>query len=96
MEALVKPLLKRANLDLIEKNYHPVSNLQFTGILIERAVTQQMTVHIKDQNLIESLQLIYRENNSPETALLKIKSEKLQVMDPTSYVFVSSRPMKCL
>ena len=28
-EALVKPLLKKANLDLVAKNYRPVSNLVF-------------------------------------------------------------------
>ena len=36
--ALVRPLLKKINLDLIKKNYRPVSNLQFIGKLIERAV----------------------------------------------------------
>ena len=36
--ALVRPLLKKINLDLVEKNYRPVSNLQYIGKLIERAV----------------------------------------------------------
>ena len=34
-KALVKPQLNKINLDLIEKNYRPVSNLQFVGKLIE-------------------------------------------------------------
>ena len=31
--ALVRPLLKKINLDLVEKNYRPVSNLQYIGKL---------------------------------------------------------------
>ena len=38
-EALVKTLLKKANLELIDKNYRPVSNLKFMGKTIEHAVT---------------------------------------------------------
>ena len=45
-QALVKPLLKRVNLDLVNKNYHPVSNLEFVRKIIERAVTDQLTHHI--------------------------------------------------
>ena len=36
--ALVKPLLKKATLDLIKKNYHPVSNLNFCSKVIEHVV----------------------------------------------------------
>ena len=39
--ALVRPLLKKANLNLIEKNYRPISNIEFIGKSIERAVTAQ-------------------------------------------------------
>ena len=38
-KALVKPVLKKANLDLIDKNYRPISNLEFMGKTIEHAVT---------------------------------------------------------
>ena len=38
-EALVKPLLKKANLDLIDKKYRPVFNLEFLGKLMEQVVT---------------------------------------------------------
>ena len=63
-EALVKALLMRATLDHIDKNYHPVSNIQFTGKLIERAVTQPWAAHIEDHNIMESLQSAYRANHS--------------------------------
>ena len=35
-QALVKPLLKRDNLDLVDKKYCPVSNLKFVGKIIEK------------------------------------------------------------
>ena len=59
-QALVKPLLKKANLDLVDKNYQPVSNLEFAGKIIERAVTDQVTHHITKHNLMESMQSAYR------------------------------------
>ena len=39
-EALVKSLLKKANLDLIDKNYRSVSNLSFLSKLIKRVVAE--------------------------------------------------------
>ena len=44
--ALVQPLLKKANLDLVNKNYRLVSNLPFVGKLIECVVADQVTSHI--------------------------------------------------
>ena len=80
-EALVKPLLKKINLDLIDKNYRPVSNLEFSGKLIERAVTNQITKHIADNNLLEPMQSAYHAHHSTETALVKVKSDILKAME---------------
>ena len=55
-EALVKPLLKKANLDLVGKKYRPVPNLAFAGKLIERVVVDQLTDHIHNHRLMEQLQ----------------------------------------
>ena len=74
-ETLVKPLLKKANLDLIDKNYRPVSNLEFMGKTNEHAVTSQLTQHILENNLMEPMQSAYRSGHSTETALVKVKKQ---------------------
>ena len=80
-EALVKPLLKKANLDLIDKDYRPVSNLEFMGKTIEHAVTSQLTQHISENSLLEPMQSAYRSGHSTETALLKVKTDLLHAID---------------
>ena len=67
--ALVKPLLEKANLDLIEKNYRPVSNIEFIGKSIERVATVKLTRHLTNNNLIEPHQSAYRPSHSTEMAL---------------------------
>ena len=80
-QALVKPLLKKANLDLVDKNYQPVSNLEFVGKIIERAITDQLTHHIAKYNLMEPMKSAYRMGHSTETALLKVKTNILRALD---------------
>ena len=46
-EAIIKPLLKNFGLELINKNYRPVSNLTFISKLIERAAVEQLIEHLK-------------------------------------------------
>ena len=80
-QALVKPLLKRANLDLVDKNYCPVSNLGLVRKIIERAVTDQLTHHIAKYNVMEPMQSAYRMGHSTEMALLKVKTDILRALD---------------
>ena len=80
-EALVKPLLKKANLELINKNYRLVSNLEFMGKTIEHAVTSQLTQHISENSLLEPMQSAYRSGHSTEMALLKVKADLLHAND---------------
>ena len=47
-EVAAKPLLKQANLDLLEKNYRPVSNLPFLSRAIEKAAASQLVLHIEE------------------------------------------------
>ena len=78
---MVKPLLKKANLDLIEKNYRPISNIEFIGKSIERAAMVQLTRHITSHDLIEPHQSAYQPCHSTETPLLKVKSDLLTAIE---------------
>ena len=80
-ETWVEPLVKKANLDLIRKNYRPVSNLEFQGKLIEWVVTSQLTDYIEKNKLIEHPQSAYCTIHSMDTALWKVKSDIINTMD---------------
>ena len=78
-EAIVKPLLKKSGLDVIElKNYRPVSNLPFISKILERVVLNQIQSHLKRNNLLDINQSAYKHHHMTETALLRVL-EKLLV-----------------
>ena len=77
----MRPLLKKINLDLIEKNYRLVSNLQFISKLIERTVNNQLNEHITSNNLMEPMQSAYGAGHSTETALIKVKADLLNAIN---------------
>ena len=70
--AIVRPMLKKAGLELIEKNYRPVSNLAFLGKLIERAACNQIVDYTSRSGKTEEYHAAYGAGNSTETALLKV------------------------
>ena len=80
-EALVLPLLKKPGLDILFKNFRPVSNLPFVSKLTESAVYNQTHGHICMNNLYPANQSSYRKNYSTETALLRVKSDILLNMN---------------
>ena len=70
--AIIKPILKKAGLDLICKNYRPVSNLSFLSKILEKcALLHTFNNHSTVNNLLLDYQLAYREHFSCETALVK-------------------------
>ena len=75
--ALVKPKLKKADLDLIKENFRPLSNLQFLSKLTEKAVAQKTLLHIVAHALFPDLQSAYCRNCSTETALLRVRNDIL-------------------
>ncbi len=86
--AIIKPLLKKMGLELINKNYRPVSNLTYISKLIERAVVAQLLEHLKDNNLMDIYQSAYRMFHSTETALLKVRNDILMEMDKRNTVML--------
>ena len=76
MEAVLKPLLKKKNLDHKDfKNYRPVSNLSFLSKLIEKVVAIQLSNYLQDNHLHETLQSAYKKFHSTETALIKVHND---------------------
>ena len=63
------------------QNYRPVQNLSFISKVVERVVAQQLTSHMRENNLHEQMQSAYRQNHSTETALLKVHSDILSAVD---------------
>ena len=78
------PLIKQLD-DLTdkdnEKNYRPVTNLQFVGKLIERVVKKRLGKHMADQELESDFEHGYKEGHSTETLLLEAVNELLVSCD---------------
>ncbi len=63
-KAIIKPMLKKLGLELINKNYRrPVSNLAFLSKLIERVVALQLVDHLLNNGLMDKFQSAYREGH---------------------------------
>ena len=68
--ALVNPLWKKPGLDLVFKNYRPVSNHQYVSKLTERAVFNQIHDHMVANCVYHMFESALRLCHSTETALL--------------------------
>ena len=78
---LVKPLIKKLNLDRIKGSYRPVSNLKFLSKIVKSSMVNQFNDHSKQYKLISDYQSAYRENYSCETALVKLVNDILWRME---------------
>ena len=76
--ALVRPLLvKKDDLDLVFKNYRPVSNLADVSKPVETAVVKQLQHYLFTNDLFPA----YRPDHSTETALLRVTNDNLLNMN---------------
>ena len=58
-ESIVTPLLKKQGLDLVFKNFRPISNLSFVSKLAERVPADQIQSYLNEHDLFPSLQSVY-------------------------------------
>lgn len=80
-QAIVRPLLKKAGLELTYANYRPVSNLSFLSKLIEKSALLQLNKHTSEHNLLPRNQSAYRPHHSCESALLRLVNDILDGME---------------
>ena len=77
--AYITPLLKKANFDPADpKSYRPIANL---SKLLERLVARQLVSYMNVARLLPDLQSAYRAHHSTETAVAKVLSDILTVLD---------------
>ncbi len=71
--AVVKPLLKKRNLDnTMLSNYRPISNLPFIGKIIEKVIFNQLNKYLNSNGYLDNFQSGIRAHHSTETALINI------------------------
>ena len=80
-QALLRPLLKKRSLDLVLCNYGLVSNLAYISKIIERVVWNQLPSYTANSGKTKLLQSVYKQGNSTEKVMLKVKTDLLDAID---------------
>jgi len=86
--AIIRPLLKKAGLELTKKNYRPVSNLSYLSKAVEAAVIMQYQEHLSRNNLDDNKQSAYKKYHSTETLLLKVHNDIMTSLDKGDMVML--------
>ena len=79
--SIICPLLKKVGVDLLARNYCPVSNLKFVSKVMEKCVLKQFINHFNCNKLIPDYQSAYHSNYSYETAVVKLVDDILNNME---------------
>ena len=80
-EALISPLLKRCGLDIVYKNFRPVSNLPYASKLSERAAADQLINHLTINEPQSVFKSAYKKHHSTASALIKVNNSSLLNMN---------------
>lgn len=81
-QGIVKPLLKKPNLDSKDPNHRrPVTSLNTIAKIMEKAVVQQLQLHLDTHKLLDPLQSGFHPGHGTETALLQIWDDSLEAAD---------------
>ena len=86
--AIINPILKKLGLELLKKNFRPVSNLPFLSKLIEKAAAIQLIDHLSANDLMEIFQSAYQTYHSTETALVRVQNDILLELDNQNIVLL--------
>ena len=84
--AMVRQLLKKLGLEIINPNFRPVSNLTFLSKVIERCMLLQLSAHCNQYELQPDYQSAYRAHHSCETAILQLSNDILWGMESQSVI----------
>ena len=82
--SIIRPLLKKPNLDLILSSYRPVSNLPFLSKLLEKCAMDRINEHCRLHRLVPEYPSAYRSGYSCETAIVKLMDDILWAMENQS------------
>ena len=89
--AIVTPVAKssvKSKEDL--SNYRPVSNLPYLSKIIEKIISDQLTMHVEGNNLYAKHQSAYRKNHSCETCIFPVVDHIQRCTQDNNYVLVIS------
>ena len=87
--AALSPSLKKPDADFKQfSNFRPISNLTLISKIIEKAVAEQLTDHVKTYHLDVMYQSAFKVLHSTETALLKVQNDILRAVDDNKSVIL--------
>ena len=79
--AIFKPILKKLGLELINRNYRPVSNLCLLSKLEEKCMLNQQLDDCNTNDLLPDFQSAFHQHYSTETSLINITNDILWGME---------------